>query len=318
MNKKKKKKKKASKFIKRYAHLIDDKSGLGGDPDAQFNEDAIAEAEMRRVLRNLQNWVRSVMGEPDQPQSLPGAPNTTPASAFPPTSGSPNLSLSPTPGFRGHRRSPSIGEPSISASNLNSVPSMADSLSPMVGREFEDLLALSPWKPVMMERGRDRAAIIAIETDPPEPMLHRIRMNGLVEATVEAATAAFANANKSIIKSGESILKDSRDESRSLSTVQSTQPERSVLSATGIFSGIRRSVSKSSDFNGGEGEGEGEGERMGSPKDGSKTRASSAKLPTSLVVSSTISGTESRPVSGKPSVTSRWKGGIMLAEIFRN
>ncbi|KAJ3102331.1 hypothetical protein HDU97_000612 [Phlyctochytrium planicorne] len=178
------KKKKPSVYIKKYSHMIDKtiKPGPAGDPDAQFDEDAIAEAEMRRVLRDLQNWVRSVMGEPEV---LPSGPQNTPASALPPTAATPSL-------FPQSAKSPLTPSPRKLGSDLPSpLPGSNNSLSVVAGREFEDLLALSPWKPVMMERGRDKAAILAVETSPPETMLNRIRMNGLVETTMAVAAAAF-------------------------------------------------------------------------------------------------------------------------------
>ncbi|KAJ3165296.1 hypothetical protein HK101_000255 [Irineochytrium annulatum] len=141
-----------SNLAKRYAHMIDASrqlAVLGGDPDVFFNEDAVAEAEMRRVLRELQAWVHRVMGGPSP---HPPAPHTTPLTAVAPLA--PDSPSSP-------------GTPAESASEA--------------GREFEDLLSLSPWKPVMMDRGRPRAAILNVEEDPPEVMLGRLRMNGVVK-----------------------------------------------------------------------------------------------------------------------------------------
>ncbi|KAJ3106512.1 hypothetical protein HDU96_008205 [Phlyctochytrium bullatum] len=181
--KKEKKKKRANKLIKKYSTLINDKAALAVvDPDAQFDEDAIAEAEMRRVLRNLQNWVRSVMGEPEGGGLHPSAPQNTPMTAVAPTASHLGLQFPTTP-----TRSKSVDASSAVT------PGIPQTLSAVAGREFEDLLALSPWKPVMLERGRDRAAILAVESDPPESMLHRIRVNGLLEATANAATAVYSD-----------------------------------------------------------------------------------------------------------------------------
>ncbi|KAJ3326503.1 hypothetical protein HDU76_012870 [Blyttiomyces sp. JEL0837] len=190
----------------KYSRLIDVATESEGNSqkltDVKARE-ARAEAEMKKVLRDLQTWVHATLDTfqesnrtyqrqllqehnllPEPPAEKQDQLHINPvAEKVRHRLSNANLAISTNLGGISHRNSQVPLPPMTAQAPLNHLSSSA-SPPPM---EFEDLLSLSPWRPVMMEKRQTKTGRIDIEKFPPEAMISRLKIHGILESSNEAA-----------------------------------------------------------------------------------------------------------------------------------
>ncbi|KAJ3116884.1 hypothetical protein HK100_000936 [Physocladia obscura] len=191
-------------FKKIYSKIVDPQtirdSFLNNLPNIISNEDAVAETEMKIVLRDLQIWAEhkytplfsNTLDEPKQflQSFISPEPAMSQRSSLvvSPNSLSSNLKLSPT--FRPSTATKSFqrSKTSTSCENLLNSSAVADDIKS--SQEFDELLLLTPWKPKIEEtKGNEDGKGVRIEEYLPKTLVKRLKENGVVTpAIVEKST----------------------------------------------------------------------------------------------------------------------------------